>query len=214
MSNTSQLIVAPAQPACAARCASRCGAAPAPPRPRAPRRRGAPAGLHQYRHRHHQPGLVGQRHVPRTDAQPATQALAPGRPDDLRLAPGVLHDADVADPHAVREAGAQRLDDRFLGSKAHRQEALGPARAGELRALGRQQQPLDEALAPALEGRMHAPRLQHIDADTVDHRAASIAAFMARTAAGRPSNTARATIAWPILSSTMSRIAATGATFW
>ena len=48
------------------------------------------------------------------------------RPDDLRLAAPVLHHADVANPHAVGEARAHRLDDRFLGGEAHGEEPLRP----------------------------------------------------------------------------------------
>ncbi len=71
------------------------------------------------------------------------------RVDHLRLAPGVLHHADIAHPHAVREAGAHRLDDRLLGRKAHRQEALRSLRALELHPLLGHQQPLDDARAEA-----------------------------------------------------------------
>ena len=57
----------------------------------------------------------------------------------------------------------------------------------ELRALRRQQQVLDEARAEALEGARDALRLEHVDADAVDHaRAASISAFISRTAARQP----------------------------
>jgi len=52
-----------------------------------------------------------------------------------------------------------------------------------------------------------------IDADAVDHRAGSISARISRTACAMPTNTERATMAWPILSSRMCTIAAIGRTF-
>ena len=90
-----------------------------------------------------------------------------------------------------------------------------------LRALLGHQQMLDDAHAEARMRLMHALRLQHVDADAEDHaepgecvRAASIRLFISRTAAASPSNSARAMIAWPMLSSSTWAIAATGATLW
>src|SRR6185369_5057273 len=147
---------------------------------------------------------------------------------------------DVANPHTVREAGAHRLDDRFLGREPHGEEAFRTLRAGELLALCRHEQPVDEMIAEALERLLDASRLEHIDADTVNHGrriiretsaprgslsadargagrhaqrlASSMSWRMSRTAGPMPSNTARAMIAWPMFSSTMSAIAATGCT--
>ena len=167
----------------------------------------------EHRHRHDQSGLVGERHVPGADAELAAQALAARRVDHLGLAPVVLHHADIADPHAVRKAGAHGLDDRLLGGEAHGEEALRPRGARQLRLLVRQQQPVDEVLAETRQRALDARQLQHVDADAVDHpRARCICARISRTAAARPSNTAWAMMAWPMLSSMISGIAATGPT--
>src|ERR1700719_3085320 len=68
----------------------------------------------------------------------------------------------------------------------------------------------EEALAMLLVDALDAIDLEHIDADPVDHRAARINSFMSRTALAKPSTMARATIACPILSSTISGMAAIG----
>ena len=94
----------------------------------------------------------------------------------------------------------------------HREEARGARGALELRALlGHEQMP-HEPLAVLLEHALHALGFEHVDADAVNHRAARIRSFMSRTAFGSPSNTARAMMAWPMFSSTISRIAAIGST--
>ena len=75
----------------------------------------------------------------------------------------------------------------------------------------------DLGVAQAFQAQQPAPqgsvrnRLDIKD-QNVHTRAASISAFMSRTAAGRPVKMARATIAWPMFNSTISRIAATGCT--
>ena len=137
-------------------------------------------------------------------AEPLAHSLATRRPDHLGLAERVLHAADVADPDAVGEARAHRLDDRLLGGEAHREEALGALGPRQLRELGRHQQPLGETRAEARMHLVHPVRLQHVDPDAVDHRrAASINDFISRTAGSRPVNTARATIAWPMFNSSI-----------
>src|SRR4029077_17911080 len=117
------------------------------------------------------------------------------------------------DPHPVGEAGAHGLDDRLLGGEAHGEEALGALGEGQLRHLRRQQERLREARAEALEGACDALHLEHVHPDAVDHaRAASISAFISRTACASPTNSACAMIACPMLSSTMSGNVATGGT--
>ena len=82
------------------------------------------------------------------------------RVDDLRLPELVRHHADVAHPDAVREAGAERLDDRFLGREAHREKAHGPFRFREQRELFVEQHAAREVLAEALPGPLDALGLQ------------------------------------------------------
>jgi hypothetical protein len=115
----------------------------------------------------------------------------------------------------VREPRPHGLDDRLLGGEAHREEALGARGERELRLLLRHEEVLDETVAEALERLGDACTLQHVDADAEDHvRASRIRAFISRTAAGSPTNSACARSAWPMLSSAISRTAATGCTFW
>ncbi len=93
----------------------------------------------------------------------------------------------------------------------------GRLRLAEQLLFGRQQQTSNEVLAMTLERRFHARKLHDVGADAKDHlpsRPSIINRFISRTARGKPSNTARATMAWPILSSTISRMAATGCTLW
>src|SRR5581483_3664457 len=169
--------------------------------------------LHQHRHRDHQPRLIGQSDVPLPDPEGLPHALAAFGEHHLRFPPGVLHHAHIADPDTVREAGAHGLDDRFLGGKPHRQETRRPLRLGELHVLRGHEQMLHEARSESLQGLIDALRLEHIDTDSENHpRAATMRAFISRTATANPSNTAREMMAWPMLSSTISLIAATGCT--
>src|SRR5678816_1403920 len=174
---------------------------------------------HQYRDGDDQAGLVGQRYVPFADAELIAPATAPLRPDDLGLAPRVWRDARVADPHAVREARAHRLDDRFLRGEAHREKARRTIVAPECGQLGGQQQPLHESLAVLLVHLADTLQLHHIGADAENHapalapRASTINRFISATARAMPSMSERATIACPMFSSTMSWIAAIGCTF-
>src|SRR5262249_44289812 len=134
---------------------------------------------------------------------------------DLGLAEPVREHADVADPDAVRETRAERLHDRLLGCEAHREEAHRPLARREQPVLVLEKQAAREVLAEARPRLLDAVDLEDVGADPVDHaRAATISAFIFATAPAKPSNNACATIAWPMLSSTISAIAATGATLW
>src|SRR5215472_8972713 len=144
--------------------------------------------------------------MPFADAEAGAHALTALGVHHFGLAPGVLHYPDVADPDAVREAGAHGLDDGLLGREAHRHEALGACGAGQLRTLGRHEQVLEKALAEALQGVADAPGLEHIHADAENHaRAVCISARISRTASVSPTNSAWAMSACPMLSSTISR---------
>ena len=149
------------------------------------------------------------------DAELAAQGAAALGIDDLRLPELVRQHADVAHPDAVRETRAERLDDRFLGGEPHREKPHGALRLGEQRELFVEQQTAREVLAEPLPRLLDALRLQNVRADTEDHaRAATMSAFILATAPAKPSNSACATIAWPMLSSTIAVIAATGITLW
>src|SRR5450631_338699 len=145
-----------------------------------------------------------------TDAETVADPGAARRIHHFGLSPGVLHDADVADPHAMRKSGAHSLDYGFLGGKPHRQKPHRARRALELRTLFRHQQMRNEPFAVLHEHALHAVHLEHIDANAVNHRAARINSFMSRTALDKPSKRARDTIECPMFNSTISRIAAMG----
>ncbi len=139
--------------------------------------------------------------------------------DHLGPAPGIRLEPEVADPHAVPEAGAKRLRDRFLRREAHREEAHGAAAGIEQRPLLGHQQAIREMLPEAAPGRLDALDLHEVRADAEDHagtppRAPVMRRFISATAGPKPAMTARATIAWPMFSSTTSGIAATGCTLW
>ena len=65
----------------------------------------------------------------------------------------------------------------------------------------------------AVEDAGDAPDLHHVHAEAEDHgRAWRSRAFISRTARSMPTSTAWATMAWPMLSSSISAMAATGRT--
>ena len=82
-----------------------------------------------------------------------------------------------------------------------------------LRTLGRQQQAVDEVIAEPVIHFLDTRGLEHVDADAEDHRRApTISFFMSRTALSSPAKMARPMMQWPMLSSTISEIEATGTT--
>src|SRR5262245_27215311 len=78
-------------------------------------------------HRDDQPGLVRERYEALARAQLASDLVSARGPDHTRPSARVLNDADVAHPDSMREAGPERLRDRFLAREAHREVALGAA---------------------------------------------------------------------------------------
>src|ERR1700730_16612579 len=177
---------------------------------RGPRRRG---GSHQDGDRDYEAGLVRQGHVAFADAEPLANPLAALGEHDFGFAPGVLYDANIADPNTVGKPGAHGFDDRFLGGEAHGQKTRGALGLGQLHLLGGHEEMLDEARAKTCQRLVDALCLEDIDADSKNHsRAATMRAFISRTATARPSKMAREMMEWPMLSSTISRMAATGCT--
>src|SRR5688500_4326213 len=113
----------------------------------------------------------------------------------------------------MREPCAHGFDDGLLGRETHREKSFGSAGFNELRTLRRQQQARDEMLSELVVDPLDARGLEHVDADSKNHRRAlSIRVFMSRTAVSSPVKIARAMMQWPMLSSTISGIAATGIT--
>src|SRR6266481_1083438 len=170
---------------------------------------------HEDRDRHHEPSLVRQGHVALADAETIAHPRAALGVHHFGFAPGILDDADVAYPHAVRKPGTHALHDGLLRGESHGQKTHRPRGALELRPLLGHQEMADEPLAVLLEHPLDSIHLEHIDSDSEDHRrAARIKSFMSRTAFGSPSNIARATMACPMFNSTISGIAAIGSTLW
>ena len=110
----------------------------------------------------------------------------------------------------MSEAGTHRLDCGLLAGKSHGEEANRPFAAVEVCPLLRHQQPVHETLAETFVGALHAGDLDDVCADTENHRvlASFMRRFISATAAFIPSKTERATMEWPMLSSTISGIAA------
>ena len=95
----------------------------------------------------------------------------------------------------------------------HGEKTLDSLRFGQLRAFRGQQQPIQEMPAEAVIDLLDACGLEHVDADAENHcRAPIISAFMSRTAFSSPTKIARPMMQCPMLSSTISGIAATGVT--
>src|SRR5690606_12961149 len=133
----------------------------------------------------------------------------------LRRTLGVIVDLHVVPGHAFGQSGAQRLEDGLLGCITLGQIARR-LRVGKiaLHLVGGQDAP-GEALALTPQYRLDTTDQHHIGAYTDDHRGASapmISARISATAPARPENSARAMIAWPMLSSLIPGIAAMGST--
>src|SRR6056297_826998 len=162
----------------------------------------------------HQARLVGEADVGAVDAEPPAYLPAALGEDHHRPAPGVGHEARVAYPHAVGEAGAERLHHCLLGRETHGQEAHRPLVAAEQLGFPRHQQAAHEMLAETLVGIGDTGDLYDVraDAEYQEPRAPCITSRIRATAGPSPSMTARAMMAWPMLSSTISGMAATGST--
>src|SRR5690606_5305061 len=124
---------------------------------------------------------------------------------ERRLAERIVAHADLAQEETVAEARARRLHQRFLGREAPCQELRRARRALVLPELAAAQDALGEAAPETDEACLDPGDFHHVDADAVDHdRASRMRRFISATASGRPVNTARAMMACPMLSSTIS----------
>src|SRR5439155_802353 len=114
---------------------------------------------------------------------PELQALLGAQRTGDRNHPVLLERQEVP----ARVLAAQRI----LGGEARAPEGLAALSARELRLRLGHEQMLEEASAETLKRARDAPALEDIDADAEDHaRAATIRAFISRTAAARPTNSA------------------------
>ena len=64
-----------------------------------------------------------QKELAARNAELRAHCIASLGKDDLRLAPVVWHHSDIADPHAVSEAGTHSFNDRLLGRESHREKS-------------------------------------------------------------------------------------------
>jgi adenosylmethionine-8-amino-7-oxononanoate aminotransferase len=105
----------------------------------------------------------------------------------------------------------------FFGGKALGQQSGRVAAGLPVRPFGRRQDAAGKALAVAVQRRAHAGDVHQVGANAQNHavrRASTISAFISRTARSKPVNSAWATMAWPMFSSRISAMAATGCTLW
>src|SRR5262245_46455008 len=130
-----------------------------------------------------------------------------------RLAGCILYDADALQGNRIAKPGAHRLGKSFLGRETIGEKQNRPDGPAIRRPLDGGQHAPCEALTVFLHEPRHAPRIDHVDADAVNHRALPMRFFISRTAWAIPVKTARATMAWPILSSATPGSRATPCTF-
>ena len=125
-----------------------------------------------------------------------------------------MRDTDVVQHETVAEAGAHGLGGGFLGGETLGEKMRLARFLPELGKLGRRENAFREFLAVALDVLLHARHAHDVRANAEDHRARAsrISRFISRTASCNPLNSARATIAWPILSSAMPGMAASACT--
>src|SRR5471032_639538 len=141
--------------------------------------------------------------------------------DDRRFAAGLIEHLRGRPGHRHADAQADGLGKGFLGGEARGHEADAARRVLGLARqifdhLLRAEYFLREAVAVARQRRFDARDFADVGADAVDHfapnRVATMMAFISRTAFSQPTKTAWATMAWPILSSAISGMAAMACT--
>ncbi len=147
-------------------------------------------------------------------SRPAACGRAAGQ--HQRRRPRGAADLGVGPAHAGRRP--QRLGRGLLGREAGG-VAAGPVGGAVAEGpLARGEDPGQEALRPRRRPVQDAgqPRdLHQVEPQAQDHdRACRSSSFISRTARSNPTMTARATMEWPMLSSSISGMAATGSTFW
>ena len=114
-------------------------------------------------------GIVGQADVAAADAESCTDAAAALRPDDDGSSPVVCQYTDVAQPHAVGEAGAHGLDRRFLAREAHRKETHGiPGALVQRHFLDHENAPR-EMIAETIIDALDAAQLDDVRTDAENH---------------------------------------------
>lgn len=128
---------------------------------------------------------------------------------------GIVTDAQIVQTYAMGNAGAQRLGAGLLCREALGQVTRRISFSVESLPFVRMQNALDSPRTVALIQTFDAIQRDQIDADASNAhevRAAVMSAFISRVACSSPTNSARATMECPMLSSTTSGIAATADT--
>src|SRR5688572_1381927 len=114
---------------------------------------------------------------------------------------GVLDDTDALQRYRVAKTRAHGLGKSFLRGEAVGQVEDRPNGALVAGPLDRGQYATRETFPVLFHEARDPRRLHHVYADAVDHAGRPISAFISRTACAMPTNTDRAMIAWPMLSS-------------
>src|SRR5690242_18737873 len=134
-----------------------------------------------------------------------------GMKREIRLPKIIVAYTDMAQAYWVAHPGTHRFRKRFLGGKTLGQKHSRVDASSIFRPFLFRQQAPGKAIAIFLQQPRNARRFYQIGADSINHaRASSISFFISRTARSKPTNSAWATIAWPMLSSDTSLMAATG----
>jgi len=128
---------------------------------------------------------------------------------------------DLLPRHAAAPTGAQRFEERLLDGEPAGQVQIRIAKLEAVGPLDRREDPCDESFSPACDRRLDSCALDNIGADSQNRRRRRPAArtgyltssFISVTARSMPICTARVTMEWPMLNSTISFMAATRLTF-
>jgi len=154
--------------------------------------RGRRGGSHQHGDCHDQARFIGQSDVPSPMPSPCRLA----RPRSENTTSGFAHEFCTTPTSRIQTPWAKpvpmALTIASFRGEAHGQKTRGPLGFSKLHLLGGHEEVLDEACAEALQGLVNALCFEDVDADAKNHsRAATMRAFISRTATVRPSNTAR-----------------------
>src|SRR5690242_7106454 len=134
---------------------------------------------------------------------------------EIGFSQGVMGYSDMAQADRMPDTRAKGFGKRFLGGKTLRQEHGRLHAFYILRPLLVCQQASGETLSVFFQQARNTRGFNQIGSDSINHlHASSIRFFISRTACSKPTNSARATIACPMLSSDTPGIAAIAWTFW
>ena len=119
----------------------------------------------------------------------------------------------------MRKPGSHGFDCRLFSGEPHGKKPHGIVSPSVQLELLFHENTAREMIAETLVDPVYAAQLDDVRTNAENHeapspRASRINRRISRTAVPRPSNTARAMIAWPIFSSTISGMRAIAFTFW